>query len=1094
MSDVSSKLEHNFSAQMRTRGGEYRRSSGLLQIIEDKKPAISFRVRGNSIYEVILTLGALKQNKYSLHGECDCPYFYQNDICKHIWSAIVASEGTLFGQNLSSLTSEQEFINFLGEETWGGSTAPVVSAPSILKRDSASVNQARRRSGLIQDLKLIQKNRKFQLDSKKIMEQEFLKKSSSEYKEVFFEIDRGSKFDSGLLIKFLFRNRTRNGDMSKFKSLKVNFEGVMEFQNPMDRSLLVQVGLIDRPKPGHFRSHVPKIEFIQLGFERAEQILPMLCQKRRLVYKNRKDEHQIVKTALEKKAFLKIKVEWSVKESCWILKPKWQIDEELFDHGEGTVLSPGGLTLIHNSHLCFVEMYSMDAVFERMIEHPLKFKKSEKRQLEELLLNGLPKKSLIFEEGFFFYEEKWAAKPIMSVEVIEYKKLTQIVCTLKMEIEEKLYAPLTDERPGSDVNPFKVRDVAGERQVIESIFELKGLEPYYEGRMDYQWLVSPGEFVVTVAKFLEMGIEVMAQGHRVVSTGTMNSKVMRSGVDWFEINVEIEFEGQTLGLPEILKSQSKNGFVQLGDGTLGVLPTEWLEKQKALSKIGMLDGERLRIHKSQALFLDELLRNHKVEFEQSFVDVVSNLRNVEQVEALSESSRFQGELRSYQRSGLGWFKFLWDIGLGGCLADEMGLGKTVQVLAHLDKGYGQKKTGSVSLIVAPKSLIFNWKNEAQTFTPHLSVGVYEGPQSERRKMLSSNKYQILLCTYGILKKDIEILKDIDFQYVILDEAQAIKNPQSLGAKVCYLLKASHRLALTGTPIENRYEDLFSIFNFLIPGVFSRKQATGNSEANEQILKAIRPFILRRTKEKVLTDLPEKTESILYCEMSSAHKDIYDEMRDYYRDQLTRKAATEGFGKTKIKVLEALLRLRQIACHPELVDARYHGEQFAKVELLLEKLRTLLDGKRKVLIFSQFVQFLKILGTELSNENIEYSYLDGQSRARNEIVEEFKKCTVKNVFLISLKAGGVGLNLTEADYCFILDPWWNPAVESQAIDRIHRIGQKNPVFAYKMITKGTVEEKILKLQSKKAKMADDVFSQNEGLMKKIDIEDLEYIFS
>jgi SNF2 family DNA or RNA helicase len=364
----------------------------------------------------------------------------------------------------------------------------------------------------------------------------------------------------------------------------------------------------------------------------------------------------------------------------------------------------------------------------------------------------------------------------------------------------------------------------------------------------------------------------------------------------------------------------------------------------------------------------------------------------------------------------------------------------------------------------------------------------------------------VLVTYPILRLDFNELKKFDFHYVIADEAQAIKNAESLSHKACCLLRGTHRLAMTGTPVENSIEDLFAMLDFVSPGLLGSSVRQRMSQAAthgkldtsalDQLAQALKPFILRRTKGQVLKDLPEKTEKILHCELSAQERKHYVELRDHYRDHLRGEIERRGLARSKIVILEALLRLRQAACHPGLIDKKRIGSESAKVETLIAQLQSVISEGHKALVFSQFTSFLDIVEKKLKSEKIRFRRLDGKTGAeeRRQRVAEFQENPTLKIFLISLKAGGVGLNLTAADYVFILDPWWNPAAESQAIDRTHRIGQKNKVIAYRLIAKDTVEEKIVELQESKRALADAIITADASLLRKMTAEDIEVLLS
>jgi SNF2 family DNA or RNA helicase len=460
-----------------------------------------------------------------------------------------------------------------------------------------------------------------------------------------------------------------------------------------------------------------------------------------------------------------------------------------------------------------------------------------------------------------------------------------------------------------------------------------------------------------------------------------------------------------------------------------------------------------------------------------------------------------GQLRDYQREGLGWFEFLQRFRFGGCLADDMGLGKTVQVLALLESR--RKGDSRPSLVVVPRSLIFNWQQEAARFTPKLRVLSHTGSERIKGNAHFEN-YDLILTTYGTLRRDVVHFDEVEFDFVILDEAQAIKNASTETAKAARLLKSRQRLALSGTPIENHLGELWSLLEFLNPGMLGSSSVfqfstNGTQKPDEDsramLSRALSPFILRRTKQQVAKELPEKLEQTIYCEMDERQRRQYEELRDYYRQSLLEKVSRQGINKSKIQILEALLRLRQTACHPALVAGSIDdGTPNAKLDVLLPRLREVTEEGHKAIVFSQFTSFLSIIRKRLDHQGVVYEYLDGKTRNRGVAVERFQRDSNCKLFLISLKAGGQGLNLTAAEYVFLLDPWWNPAVEAQAIDRAHRIGQTNRVFAYRLITRDTVEEKVLDLQSTKRDLADAIINADNSVIRNITGEDLRLLLS
>ena len=406
-----------------------------------------------------------------------------------------------------------------------------------------------------------------------------------------------------------------------------------------------------------------------------------------------------------------------------------------------------------------------------------------------------------------------------------------------------------------------------------------------------------------------------------------------------------------------------------------------------------------------------------------------------------------------------------------------------------------------SIVVVPKSLIFNWIDEAEKFTPRLQFFNYTGTDRKQR-LKKCEGFDVLITTYGTLRKDIVELAKVHFDYAVLDESQAIKNASAQVAKASQLIVADHRLAMTGTPVENHLGELWSLFEFLNPGMlgasgkFEKLTRLGKSSEKERkrvvrsLSKAMQPFVLRRTKEQVLKDLPAKTEQTLFCDMTPAQKKKYEELKTFYQVKLQKKVETEGIGKSKIHVLEALLRLRQAACDPRLLNK--DNKPGAKLELLQQQVGEVVAEGHKVLVFSQFTTLLALVREQFDAAKINYEYLDGQTSNRQVPVSRFQNEPSVSAFLISLKAGGHGLNLTAADYVYLLDPWWNPAVEAQAIDRAHRMGQTRPVIAYRVICRDTVEEKILELQKSKRDLADSIIRADESMLRTLTADDIKLL--
>ncbi|MEI2739350.1 MAG: SNF2-related protein [Chitinophagaceae bacterium] len=580
-----------------------------------------------------------------------------------------------------------------------------------------------------------------------------------------------------------------------------------------------------------------------------------------------------------------------------------------------------------------------------------------------------------------------------------------------------------------------------------------------------------------------------------------------SNTDWFDAKVDIVFGDQKVTVAEVKRAlANKQQFVQLNDGTLGILPEEWLKKYSLLFRVGEGKADSLKLSRYHLSVVDELYETRDeeeliVQLEEKY----ENLRQFNNIKEIEPSYNLKMILRPYQVAGYQWLNYLKDIRWGGILADDMGLGKTVQALSFMEyyrNEYGKLK----ALVVCPTTLIYNWENEIKKFTPKLTYRIHHGGTRTRMKEELAD-HDVTITTYGTLRSDIKLLMSIEFDYVILDESQAIKNPSSKVTKAAGLLNAKNRLCMSGTPLQNNTFDIFAQMNFLNPGMlgtmeFFRQEFAipidkfGEQDRKEHLKKILYPFILRRTKEQVAKDLPEKQEMILFCEMEDEQRNIYDAYRNDFRNQILGTIETQGIQKSQLTILQGLMKLRQICDSPAILNEQ---EKFENHSIKLDELaREITEniGDHKALIFSQFLGMLALIRAKLDELGVKYEYFDGSTSApdREKAIQSFQNNDDVRVFLISLKAGGVGLNLTAADYVYIVDPWWNPAVEQQAIDRTHRIGQTKNIFAYRMICKDTIEDKILQLQEKKRALAKDIISDDASFVKALTREDVEYLFS
>ena len=557
-------------------------------------------------------------------------------------------------------------------------------------------------------------------------------------------------------------------------------------------------------------------------------------------------------------------------------------------------------------------------------------------------------------------------------------------------------------------------------------------------------------------------------------------------------DVTVNIGEESFNVFDMINLYKKNAYIPLSNGEKAIVDKSYISR---LERIFKKDGKKIKVSFFDLPEIEELIhqKEQKVfknskEFYNGFNKLKSSKTRMPKLENVT--------MRDYQKDGVRWLKYLYDNNFGGCLADDMGLGKTLQTISLLSYIYPKSK--SPSLVVMPKSLLNNWKNELENFNPNLSFHTYYGSSRDSKLF---KKYNVILTTYALVRNDIEKLKSIKFDTIILDESQNIKNVDSKISRAVMLLEAKHKFALSGTPIENSLFELYSLFRFINAGLFAtiadfkRDYAVPiQADANEEVAKILKakisPFLLRRLKKDVLRDLPAKQEQIIYVDMDDAHKKFYNQKRDYYKQLLDQQIGANGIEKSKFLILQAFNDLRQIASAPELKSENQILS--SKIENLFEMLEDIVLNNHKVLIFANFLGSLDLISEKANELGYEHLLMTGSTRNRQELVDKFQNDKNIKLFLMTLKVGGVGLNLTEADYVFIFDPWWNKSAENQAVDRTHRMGQKNKVFSYKMITKGTIEEKILELQSQKQDMTDMIISGDEGGLKQLSSADLDYI--
>lgn len=578
--------------------------------------------------------------------------------------------------------------------------------------------------------------------------------------------------------------------------------------------------------------------------------------------------------------------------------------------------------------------------------------------------------------------------------------------------------------------------------------------PWEKDLLETEFTKRPTEYFCPLDKvhdalsfLLELGWNIEnCEGKQVKLAGAINLTTETRG-ETVIIRGSLPFGDEEADISQV--AQAKTPFVSLSESTVGLLPKS--SDIQALAQEGEIVSEGIKLSATQAMSFEPVLK-------QCNFELFSTPKEVEL------GSKFQGDLRPYQQAGVDWLSFLTHNNFHGILADDMGLGKTVQVLAYLST----VKHDHPSLIIMPTSLLYNWKKEAERFTPSLSVAIHHGPDRDKSNLPLAN---LILTSYGTLLRDRDLFKQGTFQCLFIDEAQSIKNRNTKQFQTVCELKANFRCSITGTPVENRIDELFSHFHFLIPDLLDGC----NQEEIPRIKRKTKPFILRRIKEQVARDLPDKIEQNVWIQMADNQKQIYEQFLASSGQNLIKKVQLDGAGKHRMEIFEILLRLRQICCHPQLVNGNEGSS--AKLDALLNDMQTIQEEGKKALVFSQFTSMLTLIKRACNEKKWNYSYLDGQTKNRTEEVERFQEDPETSFFLISLKAGGVGLNLTAADYVLLFDPWWNPAVEQQAIDRAHRIGRKETVIAKRYLCLDSIEEKMLQLNMEKRKLADSLLDES-----------------
>ena len=669
------------------------------------------------------------------------------------------------------------------------------------------------------------------------------------------------------------------------------------------------------------------------------------------------------------------------------------------------------------------------------------------------------------------------------------------------KVEMPVFSPRVLYMTDPDGKPFLVeRDTQTEIELATVVMlsypafaEQTGTDFVYLHKsrfLDENW------FLKTFEEWRRQGITVLGfekiRGNRWNPHAASVTVSVVSGVDWFETKVKVHFGKEVVPLRQLFTSvRNKTRYIQLSDGTVGILPEEWLQKLTGYFRIGTIEGNTLRtpkhhFHEMKSLYPDAYL---SPEIRRDLEELSAKLDRLDGLPDIPVPRGLKTSLRDYQHTGLKWLNMLSDLGFGACLADDMGLGKTLQVIALLLHKKEMNALGT-SLVVMPTSLLFNWQAEIARHAPALKFGLYYG-EGRRMDFDVQQQYDVILTTYTVMTAEIHRLRSYVYDYLILDESHNIKNPSSQRYRAACQLKARHRILMTGTPVENNTWDLYGQFSFACPGLLGSRRyfkdqffmpvdKFRDDRRRQELQARIRPFLLRRTKEMVAKELPPKTEMVLYCEMPDEQRRVYDASAQEFRNYLNGKSDGD-IAREKLHVLQGLTKLRQLCISPSIVnDEEFFSSESAKITVLMEQLEELVPH-HKVLVFSQFVTVLNLVRQELEQKGIGYAWLTGDTKERGKVVNGFETDPARRVFLVSLKAGGTGLNLTSADYVFLLDPWWNPAIENQAIDRTHRIGQQKNVVAVRLICPGTIEEKILELQENKRELSNELINSEEAAL-------------
>jgi len=1100
---LADALAPHVDERIRTKGNRYF-LGGAVRAIEGSPTAVTATVRGSEWYQVHLT-----RTGDEVLASCGCPFFTdRNDFCKHIWAVILAadSEGYLLDDTplTRKLYLESAYTDLgLDEAADVGFAEGAAMSRSLASRQATLEPWEQFLKGV----------------SLRVAARAAQRPPRYVHGEFLYVIGADESAAELLpLVQLQWRTRKKNGEWGKPQAAPVSPVELDSLPESSDRQILsMLLGAGDLYGFGGYTSLAERASFRPAG-PLVERVLPLLAQTGRLYQRSPPSAAGFIPSNEPMGRF-----RFSGSPLGWDGGSPWQFRLEVRP-GDPIALT-GSLVRDHESIAVtdapalargFLVVRGAVARVDDGGALPwlLELRRSGAVHVPEsaapLLIEALARSDVDPANlPAALRYERFTVSPRPRVKVSRGHQRPGRGSRDDLEARVDfdyggVVLPARADAGGYDAATRRMirRDRVVELAAFARLQQLGFARQWYSASADDALAIAVDRFPGAVRTLVDEGWHVEAEG-RVFRAARAMQMHVKSGVDWFELHGEVDFGGnRTVPVSELLAALRRGeATVILDDGTRGMLPEAWLKRYARVAAFGEAAGDHVRYRPSQAVLLDALLETQPaVSVDEAFARARAELGAFRGVAPLDPPPSFRGRLREYQREALGWFDFLRRFGFGGCLADDMGLGKTVMVLALLEarRGTGRRGGQPPSVVVVPRSLVFNWMDEAARFAPRLRMLDYTG---ESRASAVVEDHDVVLTTYGTLRRDAARLSSVEFDYVILDEAQAIKNPSTASAKAARLLRGRHCLALSGTPIENHLGELWSLFEFLNPGFLGSAAAFDTAFAGEgrgrsadlpAVGRALRPFILRRTKEQVAPELPDRIEQTIHCELDPAQRRFYDSLREHYRGSLLARVAEKGLNRSKIQVLEALLRLRQAASHPGLVDERRTADASAKFEVLLDRLREVVDEGHKALVFSQFTTLLALLRTRLEREAITYEYLDGRTRDRGARVARFEADPGCPVFLISLKAGGVGLNLTAAGYVFLLDPWWNPAVEAQAIDRAHRIGQSKHVFAYRLIARDTVEEKIAELQRAKRDLADAVLTEDAAMLRALSAEDLDWL--